>query len=67
MAGLSQGQGAGPLSTHPAGSCTWFLLWREQAIRRMSGGGAIRDAVWILRVHEDELESQLQSGGEEVA
>ena len=48
-------------------SCTWFLLWREQAIRRMSGGGAIRDAVWILRVHEGELESQLQSGGEEVA
>ena len=33
----------------------------------MSGGGAIRDAVWILRVHEGELESQLQSGGEEVA
>lgn len=29
----------------------------------MSGGGAIRDAVWILRVHEDELESQLQSRG----
>ena len=28
----------------------------------MSGGGAIRDAVWILRVHEDELESQYSLG-----
>lgn len=57
------GQGGGPLSTQPAGSCTGFCLWRKQAIRRMSGGGAIPDAVWILRVHEDELESQLHSVG----
>lgn len=60
----TEGQGGGPFSTQPAGSCTWFCLWRKQEISRRSGGGAIPDDLWILRVHEDELESQLHSVGQ---
>lgn len=56
------GQRGGPLSISLLVPALGFV-WRKQAIRRMSGGGAIPDAVWILRVHEDELESQLHSVG----